>query len=64
MVLNNDFLIGIQKGMTLKDFIKIMCSSNDSSDKPGLSCALKQGSVQRLIPCIACPNWHEGFPIG
>lgn len=41
-----------------------MCSSNDSSDKPGLSCALKQESVQRPIPCITCPNWHEGLPIG
>ena len=51
---SRDLLIGIQKVMTLKDFIKKTCSSNYSNDEPGISYAIKQGSVQRLIPSMAC----------
>lgn len=39
--LSEDFLVTIEKVITLKDFIKKMESSNDSTKEPGMSPARK-----------------------
>lgn len=57
--LSEDFPIRIEKVITLKGFIKKRDSSNDSTKEPGMSCAVKRGSVQRWVPNMKHPDWQR-----